>query len=92
MNRAEFLELLLDGEGSGVEFKRDVVGNDQVARELVAFLNLNGGALLLGVEDDGSVSGTTRDNLEEWVAELCRMKIDPPIVPVHGLAYGSPHW
>ena len=81
MNRAEFLELLLDGEGSGVEFKRDVVSNDQVAREIVAFLNLNGGALLLGVEDDGSISGTTRDNLEEWVAELCRIKIDPPIVP-----------
>ena len=73
MNRAEFLELLLDGEGSGVEFKRDVVSNDQVAREIVAFLNLNGGALLLGVEDDGSISGTTRDNLEEWVAELCRI-------------------
>ena len=81
MNRAEFLELLLNGESSGVEFKRDVVRNDQVARELVAFLNLNGGALLLGVEDDGSISGTTRDNLEEWVAESCRIKIDPPIVP-----------
>ena len=44
-------------------------------------MNLNGGVLLLGVEDDGSVSGATRDNLEEWVAELCRSKIDPPIVP-----------
>ena len=81
MNRAEFLELLLNGEGSGVEFKRDDVSNADVARELVAFLNLNGGVLLLGVEEDGSISGTTRDNLEEWVAELCRAKIDPPIVP-----------
>ena len=65
MNRAEFLELLLNGEGSGVEFKRDDVSNADVARELVAFLNLNGGILLLGVADDGSISGTTRDNLEE---------------------------
>lgn len=81
MNRAEFLDLLLNGEGSGVEFKRDDVSNSDVARELVAFLNLNGGVLLLGVEDDGSISGATRDNMEEWVAELCRTKIDPPIVP-----------
>ena len=44
-------------------------------------MNLDGGVLLLGVEDDGSISGVTRDNLEEWVAELCRTKIDPPVVP-----------
>ena len=81
MNQADFLELLLNGESSGVEFKRDDISNADVARELVAFLNLNGGVLLLGVEDDGSISGTTRDHLEEWVAELCRTKIDPPIVP-----------
>ena len=81
MNRSELLELLLGGENSGVEFKRDVATNADVARELVSFLNLDGGALLLGVEDDGSISGVTRDNLEEWVAELCRVKIDPPVVP-----------
>ena len=81
MNWTELLQLILNGENSGVEFKRDDVHNVDVARELVSFLNLNGGVLLLGVEDDRSVSGTTRSNLEEWVAELCRMKIDPPVVP-----------
>ncbi len=81
MNRAEFLELLRHGENSGVEFKRDDVGNVDAARELVSFLNLDGGVLLLGVEDDGSISGAVRADLEEWVAELCRIKIDPPIVP-----------
>ena len=81
MNRTELLELIRNGENSGVEFKRDGVKNHELAKELVAFLNLNGGILLLGIEDDGSVCGTTRDNLEEWVAELCRIKIDPPIIP-----------
>ncbi len=52
-----------------------------LAKELVAFLNLDGGIVLLGVEDDGSVSGTTRDCLEEWVVELCRSKIEPPVLP-----------
>lgn len=37
--------------------------------------------LLRGGEDDGSVSGTTRDRLEEWVVELCRSKIEPPVIP-----------
>ena len=37
MNRAEFLELLLNLENSGVEFKRDDVSSADVAKELVAF-------------------------------------------------------
>lgn len=81
MTRTELLELLKNGENSGVEFKRDDIENHELAKELVAFLNFDGGAVLLGIEDDGTVSGTSRPNLEEWVAELCRVKIDPPIVP-----------
>ena len=82
MNRAELLDLLRGGEDSTVEFKRDVVQNYDLAKELVAFLNLDGGIVLLGVEDDGSVSGTTRDRLEDWVVELCRSKIEPPADPI----------
>lgn len=81
MTKTELLELLRNGENSGVEFKRDVVLNHELAKELVAFLNLEGGVVLLGIEDDGTISGTSRKNLEEWVAELCRVKIEPPIVP-----------
>jgi ATP-dependent DNA helicase RecG len=78
---AELAELIRNGEDSSLEFKRDDVQNHDLAKELVAFLNLDGGTLLLGVEDDGRVSGTTRDNLDEWVAEICRTKIEPPVIP-----------
>ncbi|RCK77969.1 MAG: ATP-dependent DNA helicase [Candidatus Ozemobacter sibiricus] len=81
MTKTEFFEILKNGEHSGVEFKRDDVENHELAKELVAFLNLEGGSVLLGIDDDGSVVGLSRANLEEWVAELCRVKIDPPIVP-----------
>ena len=81
MNRAELLDLLRGGEDSTVEFKRDDVQNHDLAKELVALLNLDGGIVLLGVEGDGSISGTTRDRLEEWVVELCRSKIEPPVLP-----------
>lgn len=81
MNRYEVRELIDNGEGSGVEFKRDEVEAQDLAREVVAFANFAGGVLVLGVEDDGSVMGTTRPNLEEWVAELCRANVDPPLIP-----------
>ncbi len=79
--RNELLEILASGENSGVEFKRDDLSTQDLAKELVAFSNLEGGMVLLGVEDDGSVTGLARDNLEEWVMNVCRDKIRPAIVP-----------
>ena len=82
MNRARFNELIREGENSSLEFKRDGLRIEVLAKELVAFLNLEGGTVLIGVEDDGSVSGTTRENIEEWVVEACRMKIEPQVIPL----------
>ena len=82
MTRTELFELIRSGEDSTLEFKRDGVSNVRLAKELVAFLNLEGGTVLVGVEDDGSISGTNRPDLMDWVSELCRTKIDPPIVPL----------
>lgn len=82
MNKTELMERIRNGEDSTLEFKRSDIRNDEVAKELVAFLNLEGGIVLLGVEDDGTVSGTTRSDLEEWISDLCRVKIEPPVIPV----------
>lgn len=81
LNRAELLEILQHGENSGVEFERDAVANDDLAKELVAFCNLAGGMVVLGVEDDGSVGGISRSGLEDWVMTTCRDKIRPAIIP-----------
>ena len=81
MNKTELLEIIRNGENSGVEFKRDTLENFALAKELVAFANFQGGRLFLGVEDDGSVSGVTRANLEEWVMTACRDKIRPEVIP-----------
>lgn len=81
MNPAELAGLIRNGEDSGLEFKRDDIQNYDLAKEIVSFLNLEGGTVLLGVEDDGKISGTARENLDEWIAELCRTKIEPPVIP-----------
>ncbi|MCG8480708.1 MAG: putative DNA binding domain-containing protein [Spirochaetales bacterium] len=79
--RTELLEIIANGENSGVEFKRDDLQNYVLAKELVAFSNFEGGMVLLGVEDDGTVAGLTRPDLEEWVMTVCRDKIRPGIIP-----------
>ncbi len=57
INQSTLSELVAGGEGSRVEFKRDDCHADDIAKEMSALLNLEGGAILLGVEDDGQVSG-----------------------------------
>lgn len=79
--RADVLEMIAHGESSGLELKRDVIDNRKLAKELVALANFEGGVVLLGVDDDGQVAGTTRDDLEEWVMTTCRDKIKPEIIP-----------
>ncbi len=81
MTRTELLEIIASGENSGVEFKRDDLSTQDLAKELVAFSNLEGGMVLLGVEDNETISGLMRDDLEEWVVNVCRDKIRPAIVP-----------
>lgn len=81
---AEFLELVRNGESSGVEFKRDDVKPEDLAKELCALANLEGGHVLLGVEDDRTISGLTRPerDAEEWVMNVCRGDhLRPPVIP-----------
>lgn len=69
MLKSELLEIIANGENSGVEFKRDDLRPEQLAKEIVGLLNFQGGKLLLGVEDDGSISGIARADLETWVMD-----------------------
>ena len=81
ITRTELLEIIRNLESSYVDFKRDDIENYKLAREIVAFLNTDGGMVLLGVENDGTISGIIRPKLEEWVITTCRDKIKPPITP-----------
>ena len=83
MNREELNALIGSGENSGVEFKRDELRPERVAREIAALLNLEGGHLLLGVEDDGAITGLKRDRrqAEEWVMEVARAHVRPATIP-----------
>ncbi len=83
MTVTELHEILRHGENSGVEFKRDDVHPDSLAKEIAALANLEGGRILLGVEDDGRVSGLTRTakEAEAWVMNVCRDHLQSPLIP-----------
>ncbi|MCH8474952.1 MAG: putative DNA binding domain-containing protein [Opitutales bacterium] len=83
MLKSELLEIISNGESSGVEFKRDDIRPEQLAKEIVAFANFEGGRILLGVEDDGSVTGIQRENTQEWVLNVFRDKVHPQMIPFY---------
>jgi len=53
----ELRKLVREGEGLTLEFKRKAAHPDKVIREMIAFANTEGGSLLIGVDDDGSIPG-----------------------------------
>ena len=83
MNRTELAELIRNGENSGVEFKRDDAHSDSIAKEMAALLNFEGGYILLGVNDDGSISGLTRsrEETEQRVMNIAHQNIQPSVIP-----------
>ena len=84
MNRTKLLDLITNRENSRVEFKRDDIHPDSLAKEMSALLNLEGGVILLGVEKDQRVTGLTRsrEEAEEWVMNIAQGNLQPAIVPV----------
>lgn len=84
MTRSELLELIANGENSGVEFKRDDRTPEQLAKEVVALANFQGGRVLLGVDDDGTITGVQRDDLERWVMDTVFGRyVHPMILPFY---------
>lgn len=83
MLKDELLEIIANGENSGVEFKRDDIRPEQLAKEIVALANFQGGRVILGVEDDGTISGIQRDNTEETIMNIIQDKVHPLILPFY---------
>lgn len=81
MNIKELKQLIKNGENSHVEFKNADVSTNDLAYEIAAFANFEGGVILLGIDDDGNISGIKRNDMEEYLMNICRNNISPGIIP-----------
>jgi len=53
--------LISDGENQRLDFKYCVSDSRKIARTLAAFANTDGGKLLIGIRDNGSIAGVRSD-------------------------------
>lgn len=65
-------ELISKGESDVLDFKYAVNDSRKIARSLVAFANANGGRLLIGVKDNGVISGV-RSGEELYMVDTANM-------------------
>jgi len=72
--------LILQGEGLTLDFKHSITDSRKIARSLVAFANTKGGTLLIGVKDNGNVSGVNSDE-EYYMIEAASQLYCKPKVP-----------
>lgn len=59
--------LVAMGEGIRLEFKRKAAFPEKVVREMIAFANTEGGTLLVGVDDNGTIPGLKHPEDESHV-------------------------
>lgn len=89
----EIIRQLEAGEDGRAEFKEIELGphgvrspnTEEMAGEMVAFANAEGGVIFLGVDDNGIVRGILEDRLrdvEHWVINIATNNCDPPLRPL----------
>jgi predicted HTH transcriptional regulator len=88
MTLQDITKLALQGEGLNVEFKKKAAHPEKIVREIVAMANTDGGYLLIGVDDDGTVSGQRFIEEEVFVMDKAIDKLIFPPVSVEKYIFG----
>lgn len=75
-------QLILEGEGVQLDFKKTITSCEKIAKTLAAFANNKGGRLLIGVADDGSITGVKSEEEEKFMLNkagnfYCRPAVEP---------------
>lgn len=83
LSSKDVIEIIKNGENSYIEFKEEKVKANDLAGEVVAFSNMEGGTIIIGVSDDGIIKGITDDNIEEKIMNICRNNCIPNIIPMY---------
>lgn len=90
MNIGNIKKISSQGESESVEFKKSTAQLRAACKTICAFLNGNGGIVLIGVIDDGKIIGQqVTDKTRKDIAEMLK-KIDPfPCVEVNYIDFND---
>ena len=80
--------MILQGEGSRLDFKKTITSTEKIAKSLVAFANNKGGKLLIGVADDGAIKGVKSEDEERYMIltaahQFCKPAIEPEFEEIY---------
>ncbi len=84
-------DVVAQGEGPRLDFKRDLSSPRSVLKDIVAFANTAGGIVVVGLDDDGSTVGVA-DPLrqEERLSSSISDGISPQLLPdIYAASYGE---
>jgi ATP-dependent DNA helicase RecG len=82
LNEQDLLQKIKLGETSFVQFKERVKVANSLEAEIVAFANAQGGSIVVGVADNGDITGLTKDEKEKYgqlTSNIASQRISPPI-------------
>lgn len=72
-------ELIQQGEHQQLDFKHSISDAKKIARSLAAFANTDGGTLLIGVRDNGSIAGVASDEEMYMIETAAHLFCKPAI-------------
>ncbi|MGI9279648.1 MAG: RNA-binding domain-containing protein [Endozoicomonas sp.] len=85
METEELLGIIANGEDSKHQFKATINNANSLASEMAAFSNSKGGHILIGVNDDGTITGLSDDQLRsinQDIANAATNNVKPAINPI----------
>lgn len=72
-------KLIAEGEHQMLDFKFEVSDCKKIARSLAAFANTDGGRLLIGVKDNGAISGIRTEEEKHMIQTAAKMYCKPEV-------------
>lgn len=78
----DIVQTIKQGEGLTTEFKRTIDSPFKIAKTIVSFANTSGGTLLVGVADNGVISGVTSELKELQKLEKATAELIEPVIMI----------
>ncbi|WP_207430846.1 helix-turn-helix domain-containing protein [Sabulibacter ruber] len=75
----EMYLLIMQGESETLEFKKTIAHAARIARTIVSFANARGGQILVGVQDNGTITGVDPEEEMHTLNLAVNSFCDPPV-------------